>query len=137
MPAVRTNNVERSKCRKQCREQLSQYIRETDARLHKMVTDYTLESTLGIAIDPSQVRLVPRVTDPYRWRFVPEKEHLFSKNISEHSIGAYKELCEGIDAYNEGKGAAFEAVPAPSVKIADFNSPKGAINIVRMLRSFQ
>jgi hypothetical protein len=33
-----------------------------------------------------------------------EKKHLFSKNISDHSIGAYKELCEGIDS-------AFEAVP--------------------------
>lgn len=36
---------------------------------------------------------------------MPEKRHLFSKNISDHSIGAYKELCEGISI-------AFEAVPA-------------------------
>ena len=36
---------------------------------------------------------------------MPEKRHLFSKNMSDHSIGAYKELCEGISI-------AFEAVPA-------------------------
>jgi len=35
---------------------------------------------------------------------LPEKKHLFLKNISDHSIGAYKELCKGI-------GVAFEAVP--------------------------
>jgi len=35
---------------------------------------------------------------------LPEKRHLFLKNISDHSIGAYKELCKGI-------GVAFEAVP--------------------------
>jgi hypothetical protein len=35
---------------------------------------------------------------------LPEKKHLFMKNISDHSIGAYKELCKGI-------GVAFEAVP--------------------------
>jgi len=35
---------------------------------------------------------------------LPEKKHLFLKNISDHSIGAYKELCKGI-------GVSFEAVP--------------------------
>jgi hypothetical protein len=35
---------------------------------------------------------------------LPEKKHLFLKNISDHSIGAYKELCKGI-------GVAFEAIP--------------------------
>jgi hypothetical protein len=31
------------------------------------------------------------------WKPLPEKKYLFSKNISDHSVGAYKELCEGID----------------------------------------
>jgi hypothetical protein len=36
---------------------------------------------------------------------LPEKRHLFSKNISDHSIGAYKKLYKGISI-------VFEAVPA-------------------------
>ncbi|KAF2008252.1 hypothetical protein BU24DRAFT_360698, partial [Aaosphaeria arxii CBS 175.79] len=58
---------------------------------------------LGITVEPAQVRLLPRLDDPYRWRAVPEKQHLFSKNLSDHSIGAYKSLCDGI-------GKTFEAV---------------------------
>lgn len=59
---------------------------------------------MGIVIEPSQVRLVTGADDLYTWKVLPQKKHLFSKNISDHSIGAYKELCEGIDS-------AFEAVP--------------------------
>jgi hypothetical protein len=29
------------------------------------------------------------------------KKHLFSKNISDYSIGAYKELCEGVGVTSE------------------------------------
>lgn len=36
---------------------------------------------------------------------MPEKKHLFSKNISDYSIGVYKELYEGISV-------TFEAIPA-------------------------
>ena len=60
---------------------------------------------MGISIEPSQVRLITGTDDRYTWKVLPEKKHLFSKNISDHSIGAYKELCEGISV-------AFEAVPA-------------------------
>jgi len=60
---------------------------------------------VGISIEPSQVRLITGTDDRYTWKVLPEKKHLFSKNISDHSIGAYKELCEGISV-------AFEAVPA-------------------------
>ena len=63
---------------------------------------------MGISIEPSQVRLITGTDDPYRWKVLPEKKHLFSKNISDHSIGAYKELCEGISV-------AFEVVPASIV----------------------
>ncbi|KAI0977481.1 hypothetical protein F4678DRAFT_413214 [Xylaria arbuscula] len=34
---------------------------------------------------------------------LPEMQHLFSKNLSDHSIGAYRELCDNV-------GVAFEAV---------------------------
>ena len=70
-----------------------------------MPTDGLQENRLGILIEPSQVRLVTTSDDPYTWAALPEKRHLFSKNISDHSIGAYKELCEGIENI-------FEVIPA-------------------------
>jgi hypothetical protein len=39
---------------------------------------------------------------------LPEKRHLFSKNISDYLIRAYKELCEGISIM-------FEAIPVSIV----------------------
>ncbi|KAH6665233.1 hypothetical protein B0J14DRAFT_660920 [Halenospora varia] len=65
---------------------------------------------VGILIEPSQVRLVTGADDLYTWKVLPQKKHLFSKNISDHSIGAYKELCEGIDS-------AFEAVPVTTTTL--------------------
>ncbi|KAH8653990.1 hypothetical protein BGZ60DRAFT_568501 [Tricladium varicosporioides] len=88
MAPIRSSNLERSKWRTKCREELSKHI----------------QKKVGISIEPSQVRLIPSIDDPYTWKVLPGKTHLFSKNISDHSIGAYKELCEGIDY-------AFEAVP--------------------------
>jgi hypothetical protein len=61
---------------------------------------------LGISIEPAEVRLIPSATDPYTWQILPEKEHLFKKHLSKHSIGAYRELCRGV-------GVSFEAVLAP------------------------
>jgi hypothetical protein len=40
------------------------------------------------------------------WVPVPEKEHLFKKQLSKHSIGAYMELCRGV-------GVPFEAIAQP------------------------
>ena len=42
---------------------------------------------------------------------MPEKEYLFSKNISDHSIRAYKDLCEGV-------GITFEVVSSNPREIA-------------------
>ena len=67
------------------------------------------ESRTGIEIEPSQVRLIPRPDDPYTWKVLPEKKYLFSKNISDHSISAYKELCGEI-------GVLFEAVPVAAIQ---------------------
>jgi hypothetical protein len=64
------------------------------------------DSNLGIALDPSQVRLHPTQDDPYRWLVSPGKEYLFAKNLSDQSVGVYKELCDGINKY-------FEATQAP------------------------
>lgn len=60
---------------------------------------------LGIFIEPSQVRLITSADDPYTWKFLPGKEHLFKKHLSKHSIRAYMELWRGV-------GVSFEAVPA-------------------------
>ena len=47
------------------------------------------------------------------WKPLPEKEKLlskiFEKNISDHSVGVYKELCKGV-------GKTFKAVPTTSIK---------------------
>jgi hypothetical protein len=47
-------------------------------------------------------------SDLYRWKIIPGQEEalskLFSKSISDHSIGAYRQLCEGVDK-------TFEAIP--------------------------
>jgi len=39
-----------------------------------------------------QVHLITSMDDPYAWRVLPEKEHLFKKHMSKHSIRAYMEL---------------------------------------------
>ena len=41
--------------------------------------------------------------DPYSWQALPEKDHLFKKQLSKHSIGAYRALCRKV-------GVSFEAV---------------------------
>ena len=61
---------------------------------------------LGISIEPAEVRLITSANDPYTWQILAEKEHLFKKNLSKHSIGAYRELCRGV-------GVSFEAILAP------------------------
>jgi hypothetical protein len=104
MAPIRTSNLERGKWRSKCREQLSKHIRKTSPATTLNLANTTPESRIGIEIEPSQVRLIPRPDDPYTWKVLPEKKYLFSKNISDHSISAYKELCGEI-------GVLFEAVP--------------------------
>ncbi len=61
---------------------------------------------LGISVEPAEVRLITSADDPYNWRILPEKQYLFKKHLSKHSIGAYRELCQEV-------GISFEAVLAP------------------------
>ena len=58
---------------------------------------------LGLSIEPEDVRLMTNVDDPYSWQALPEKDHLFKKQLSKHSIGAYRALCREV-------GVSFEAV---------------------------
>lgn len=57
---------------------------------------------------------MPKSSDPYRWKIIPEKEEvlseLFSKNISDHSIRAYRDLCEGVDK-------TFEAISSTPLNV--------------------
>jgi hypothetical protein len=43
---------------------------------------------------------------------LPEKKHLFLKNISDHLTGAYKELCKGISV-------TFDAIPVNATALED------------------
>jgi len=81
---MRQSNVARDQWRILCRERLSAHI----------------QTTLGITVKPSEVRLNPGPNDPYAWSVLPEKRgifsEIFSRNLSQHSINAYKTLCEGV-----------------------------------------
>lgn len=48
-------------------------------------------------IEASQVRLKTNADDPYTWEKMDEKVNLFSKNLSDLSIGQLKDLCDGVD----------------------------------------
>jgi len=47
-------------------------------------------------VEASQVRLKTNSDDPYTWEKLEEKEHLFSKNLSDLSTGQLKDLCDGV-----------------------------------------
>ena len=54
------------------------------------------DQQLGILVDPSSVRLIPRPEDRYMWIRRRERDHLFAKHLSKHSIRSYMELCREI-----------------------------------------
>ena len=54
------------------------------------------DQQLGILVSPSSVRLIPHPEDRYMWIRRRERDHLFSKQLSKHSIGGYTELCREI-----------------------------------------
>ncbi|KAH8797524.1 hypothetical protein F5882DRAFT_475205 [Hyaloscypha sp. PMI_1271] len=93
MATARSSNLKRTEWNRKCREKLSAHI----------------QSRLGILVDPSQVRLKPNLDDPYTWERMEEKEHLFLKNISDHSNKSLMELYEGI-------GVSFAAVGKDSIR---------------------
>lgn len=84
---------------------------------------------LGISIEPGQVRLQPRTEDGYAWRCLPEKQHLFAKQLSKHSVGAYMELCREVGTSFEAiaQPACSEGSSQPSVRIWRTRDPHGCI----------
>ena len=109
MAPIRSSNLERGKWRSKCRERLSKHIRKSSSASSSTITNTASEGRIGIVIEPAQVRLIPGPDDPYTWKILPEKEYLFSKNMSDHSTGTYKELCRGI-------GVLFEAIPVAATR---------------------
>ena len=53
------------------------------------------------------MRLNPGPNDPYEWEILAEKRgafsEIFSRNLSQHSINAYKALCEGVEKSFEAR----------------------------------
>lgn len=106
MSNVRPNNLERKRLREICRDLLTQHISKMPySAAVNLSANATIEERTGISVKPSEVRLLTSRDDGYSWKYLTEVEHLFSRNISKHSIGAYRELCAGL-------GKKFEAVPS-------------------------
>ena len=61
---------------------------------------------LGISVESVEVQLITSANNLYTWQILVEKEHLFTKNLSKYSIGAYRELYRGVDM-------SFKAILAP------------------------
>lgn len=67
-----------------------------------------------MVISPADVRTCPRVGDGYKWKiYQPEKQYLFSKPLSKHSIGAYMELCCGLESRDKVYEAEAELSSGP------------------------
>jgi hypothetical protein len=100
-------NKDRADRRTQCRHMLAEHIsmRESLIRYKLPANSPLTESELDLQIDPLQVRLIPSSDDPYTWSYDPEVKHLFEKQISKHTLGAYQELCRWV-------GTRFKAIPS-------------------------
>jgi hypothetical protein len=61
---------------------------------------------VGLEVDPMQVRLLPEPQDGYAWSACPERQHLFLRPLSKHSVSAYRELDKEV-------GKSFEAIKPP------------------------
>ncbi|KFZ25503.1 hypothetical protein V502_00018 [Pseudogymnoascus sp. VKM F-4520 (FW-2644)] len=100
MNCPRTSNQERAKWRTECREKLASHI----------------HPQLGIAILPTDVKLITKLEDLYQWSIlIAGKAALFNKQLSKHSTGAYIDLCNGA-------GVHFKAVLAEGA--ADYEQEK-------------
>lgn len=86
--------------------------------MHGLLNFLPKAANLGLSVKPGQVRLITNSDDPYIWKVLPGKEHLFKKQMSKHSIGAYVELCREV-------GTSFEAVLATSKAIENDHKCEG------------
>ena len=101
---TKAGNAQRAEWRQKCRQTLATHISKLSPLLRTRVRlNLGADSSLGIAVEPAQVRLLPDLQDSYAWSVLPERKHLFTKQLSKHSVGAYVELCREV-------GKSFEAV---------------------------
>lgn len=61
----------------------------------KPKADSVPEKQTNLTVSPCDVRLSTKGT-AYTWIYTPQSKHLFSKNLSSHSLEGYKELCSGV-----------------------------------------
>ncbi|KAH8691912.1 hypothetical protein BGW36DRAFT_362938 [Talaromyces proteolyticus] len=71
------------------------------------------DTTLGLEILASEVRLKTSSDDAYEWIVDdPSLKSLFNRHLSKHSVGAYMQLCQEI-------GKSFRAVPKHTLRMDD------------------
>lgn len=56
-----------------------------------------------MTVEPAKVRLTNTAKECYSWSYRPEVAHLFSRNLSDHRLSAYEDLCSEV-------GVSFEAI---------------------------
>lgn len=127
MAALRPSNLNRAAYRTKCRKKLSEHIREIKlSNVEYQPLTKSQEAKLGITVEPAEVRLITNAEDPYIWQALPEKSHLFKKQLSKHTIGAYRELCREV-------GISFEAALAPESSSSTGRVPnRGRKSIISM-----
>ena len=105
MAELRPSNMNRAAYRTKCRKKLAEHLRKICRMKERQKVLMILPVfKLGLSIKPEDVRLMTNADDPYSWQALPEKDHLFKKQLSKHSIGAYRALCREV-------GVSFEAIP--------------------------
>lgn len=110
---ARLSNQRRASTRKRCRQILADHLSETSALLSpEVLSKQSAGSKLGIVVEPDLVHLIPKAADRYSWWRQPERDHLFSKQLSKHSYGAYMELIREV-------GISFEAIAKPAFSNED------------------
>jgi hypothetical protein len=121
-PSSRPGNLQRAEWRNKCRAALSDHLSMLRSDLWT-IPQLTKpgETTLGITVEPAQVRLQPKVEDGYIWKPLPNKEHLFkrylfTKQLSKQSIGVYTELYREV-------GNSFEAAPGDPKEFREVRVP--------------
>jgi hypothetical protein len=74
-PSPRPGNLQRAEWRNNCRIALSDLsmLRSDLWTVPQLIK--VRETTLGVAVEPAQVRLQPKVEDGYIWKPLPKKEH--------------------------------------------------------------
>ncbi|OBT54496.1 hypothetical protein VE04_10294 [Pseudogymnoascus sp. 24MN13] len=107
---------------------------EFDAGSHLSFLNFDVNSgysQLGLAILPTDVKLITKPEDLYQWSILTAgKAALFNKQLCKHSTGAYIDLCNGVGVNFKavlGKGAADHEQETRLVATStDFDAPENS-----------